>query len=1431
MSVRAVRAESAAGPGGAQGAAQASKGSTMNITMILAMILITALTAFADDVEVIPPRQDTVLLDGAGRAAVIARMDDPAIAAVAEQVAGAIGQGTEIIDDETVLGLNEAVADHLTDRPLVLVGNALNNRAIYRLYIRELALCDADYPGAGGWIVRTVSDPWRAGRNAVIVGASNETGLRVAARAFEEALVREDDTVTLPWGWRFRSAVDGDGDPRYAPEEYTEADWAAYQEQITWVDQPIKSFPVTIINEANAAADRYFHTRSEDELRRFKMAIDELRRIGDEIEVARRVEFRLKDLVIAWERIEAAPFFSQQDRNDVAQFLYSVGLLWEQHYWSAPMMTDRVRVVGAMYNHSSNGTLGYLRLAMYLNRRCELSDAAAEDAARWLDSAVDVFGVQEKSFKPREDANGYQWWTVKHMLKYAMWRPDLEIFWNGNVRLITDLMLAAADNRGAAAAYGDTGGGLSGYTSHAQYICLLAARHYGDGCAHWIAEYLGGSHSDAEMTVEALEPVDQTGIVKIPWSRSIYDTKAEADSACARVPWHRTFDKIAFRDSFDAESAYMLLDGIGGMNHGHDDCNSIIRVSAHDTVWLADASPPLKTMYDHNGVFVARDGRSPVEAYTAELQAFTDGLTLGMTRTQSPANGLMWNRNIFWAKGGYFVVIDNMECETAGDYQANCIWRSPHEGTLEGRNYVVPEGDHTMVIASDGTGDSKVGWERQEQALNAHVLREIVSAEMTPGDRLVYANSVSWPQSGDSPRLSRVAEDAWRFEQDGEATLVAIGPDTPEEVETDAGMLMVTPQGVCVSGATECTLAGAPVLTATDAVDMELTRDGRALVLCDTRTSVSLPIAGEVLVNGNAQSPSRPGNLTTIDLAPGRHVIEGTGGTVAGLFTDFQRAMASWEALETEAAEAAEDVPVGGETMWTYDRLREFVPLDVARVSADPPCKEGRSSPIQQIVDGNHGGSGVSCVWQRGEEPVVTMDLGQTRTIDQVDVYTWEGMDNNRLAGVKMWIADRDEAERYELIADDMPIVGQAERDISRIRRLEGLDVKARYVKMQFMPAGPDHAPYVAEAVFYPPRSQRLGQGEINDIATADINSDGADEVLIAGSDKKIHCIGRDGELLWHFEADEPFGAVWAGDVDGRMVILAGCDDNHLYRLSADGEVTWKQRTYDYRTRPDQTGKVKQIEVAQLKSDADPVILAGADNWHLSAFTLAGEELWHCWYYAHRTTFITTGDVDGDGDQEIFQGTSFADTNWFETDGDNSYFQFTHMSRCTDGVTADLDEDGLDEMIAAGQKGIVATTAHRDDQGEWDWREEWRIETGCPQTSVVVTDVDGDGVEDIVTAGKNGFIQAIGAGGEPHWIRNADNSISDLLIAPLSGAEVILAASDDETVQVWSKTGELLRRIQVGKRMERLLVGDVDGDGALEVLAKTPDNVLHVVKP
>jgi len=827
-------------------------------------------SAWSEDLRVKPFARDTVLVqDGAVLTTIVAATGDAALNEAARTVATAIATDVPILDESRVLDLSMDIRQDLRQRHLVLVGNAHDNRAVLRLHDLEMAKADSTYPGRNGWIVRVLVDPWGTGRNIVIVAGSDNAGTAMAAQQFAAAVEDRDRARSLPWAWRFQSGTDKSEQPLHRRRKFSEAEWTKFHRSVVFADQPIAFYPSLALSAAIKAGRAYAASGGREEVQRFRTALGELRKLGDRIEPMRKLEFLLKDLVTAWEHLEADPDISETEREEIARYLFFVGTLFESKYWNneAPTQTKNLC---ATTNHISNGNLGYLKLGLYLRRRCSLGTDASARVDTWVANADLLFDAQDDSYRSACDANGYQWWTNKHMLMYALWRPDMDLFWNGNMRLLADSVFATADNLGNAAKFGDVGAGLTGFSSHAHYLLTHGTRFYRDGRQHWISRFLNRRSTDFRLRTAPLDPVDLLGVHRVPLSRAIHQHQTDVNKrpGWCTVPWSQGFDKISFRAAATPESPYLLLDGLGGMGHGHDDCNAITRVTARGRIWLIDAAYDLKTMYDHNGVFVARDGQADAPADLARISALADLPSFGATQTESPANGLRWTRHILWDKSGYFLVVDGMACRTPGDYQANCVWRSPVPGNLRGSHFITRQRGATFVIASDGVGRQKAAWEGVQRALGerAFVLRQVVSRRMVKDDAFTYANLLCWSDSGEtSPTLVRIGSQAWRVDGLGDATILAVGGSVPGVGETDAAMLRVATDSLSLVGATQCSLAGRELMRASTPVNLELHADGTGLVIAGSGTQLETPLAGRLSVDGRPRAVG-----TRIELGSGQ---------------------------------------------------------------------------------------------------------------------------------------------------------------------------------------------------------------------------------------------------------------------------------------------------------------------------------------------------------------------------------------------------------------------------------------------------------------------------------------------------------------------------------------------------------------------------------
>ncbi|MCK4627967.1 MAG: hypothetical protein KAT56_03125, partial [Sedimentisphaerales bacterium] len=71
---------------------------------------------------------------------------------------------------------------------LIVLGNRSTNQTTGKLYNRYYTLLDLRYPGEGGYVVRTLHNPFGNGRNVVFVGGSDAAGVEAAAGVFVREL-------------------------------------------------------------------------------------------------------------------------------------------------------------------------------------------------------------------------------------------------------------------------------------------------------------------------------------------------------------------------------------------------------------------------------------------------------------------------------------------------------------------------------------------------------------------------------------------------------------------------------------------------------------------------------------------------------------------------------------------------------------------------------------------------------------------------------------------------------------------------------------------------------------------------------------------------------------------------------------------------------------------------------------------------------------------------------------------------------------------------------------------------------------------------------------------------------------------------------------------------------------------------------------------
>ena len=333
--------------------------------------------------------------------------------------------------------------------------------------------------------------------------------------------------------------------------------------------------------------------------------------------------------------------------------------------------------------------------------------------------------------------------------------------------------------------------------------------------------------------------------------------------------------------------------------------------------------------------------------------------------------------------------------------------------------------------------------------------------------------------------------------------------------------------------------------------------------------------------------------------------------------------------------------------------------------------------------------------------------------------------------------------------------------------------------------------------------------------------------------------------LLWSFDtfstaATSPL----VGDLDGdgrpevvfgevRSAIPAGPASRHLYALNADGTLKWTAPArYDVSPRAlvdlDGDGTVEVIygEGCHCATGGLYLYVAnGADG------SLRWSWLNTFWGLGHEGTFASPSlaDIDGDGVLDVL--IPAMDRYFYALSGvDGSVLwksaQFSHYMR-TSPVMADLDGDGRLEVTGFAESGMVRALDAATGATEWE-RDYGSIAAATP----ALGDLDGDGRPEIVfpvigQPGDPGHTVAVNAeDGSILW----DNPTHDFsyrgpALADVDGdglPDVIDGDSDNAVVVAYRGTdGTILWETPLagGWASGPVVVADVDGDGALEVLA------------
>jgi poly-gamma-glutamate capsule biosynthesis protein CapA/YwtB (metallophosphatase superfamily) len=127
----------------------------------------------------------------------------------------------------------------------------------------------------------------------------------------------------------------------------------------------------------------------------------------------------------------------------------------------------------------------------------------------------------------------------------------------------------------------------------------------------------------------------------------------------------------------------------------------------------------------------------------------------------------------------------------------------------------------------------------------------------------------------------------------------------------------------------------------------------------------------------------------------------------------------------------------------------------------------------------------------------------------------------------------------------------------------------------------------------------------------------------------------------------------------------------------------------------------------------------------------------------------------------------------------------------------------------------------------------WRYPTNEMVWSLAVTDLDGDGVQEVIGGSYDKHVYALSADGRLLWRYQTGAAVYAVVTGDLdgNGGPEVLVGGDDNRVRALNADGHLLWQYQAGSRVVSVLAEDVDADGLREVISGSWGRQLALLAP
>lgn len=344
--------------------------------------------------------------------------------------------------------------------------------------------------------------------------------------------------------------------------------------------------------------------------------------------------------------------------------------------------------------------------------------------------------------------------------------------------------------------------------------------------------------------------------------------------------------------------------------------------------------------------------------------------------------------------------------------------------------------------------------------------------------------------------------------------------------------------------------------------------------------------------------------------------------------------------------------------------------------------------------------------------------------------------------------------------------------------------------------------------------------------AVADLDGDGGGDVLCAavyGRSKLVALRGTDGAMLWGNDGFRDYGSIVVGDVDrdGSVDVVGLTPEGYLVALNSDGTIKWIGVD---RAGVDESSTMDPLELHDLDGDGAPELITntgifkGENGDHVASFTNVRKPLGQ---------EIAAADIDLDGHQDIL-----SDYACWASNGSLQWMADApptiHNTSKPIVLNADTDPEAEVAWVDIGHITMV------DSDGTPLWSADTEP-ANTPPAMACASDLDGDGIDELVIETPSALIAMSGAEGSTLWQIPVDEAQT----GGMTGCSFFdfdgdgrpeLLYSDEHTFYLLdSGTGATLYSVAriSATGLDLPIVADLDGDGSAEIVINVAGNWDH----